>query len=389
MSNQDHKVKINFLIFLIVIPSIFACTTVPNKEFASYKESFTKARAASEQVLFDYGAAVEQHQRNVTEKLAKRQHNNVNRIEPPEDPSPSKVTSGAGDIGEHIAVRIKAWDVVERYNDLLTGLAEGKSVAQVTATVDGLYQSLSTFPIAEIADAAGSVSPYIGILKQVAAMAERERSRRRFVETVKAGAPIIGAPIEKNEKPNKNEKSDKADSFLKLLQEDYKNFWTTRRGLYERSLKDIKSKITALSIQYINLAKHYKPNPKLKELTEEINEFRKILGMKEGIKLHKTNAEEKKATKNFSPIIHSQLIQIKDQIKEQIDSAKQKTVELTAYRDVIIAYSEMIYQVSKTLFELVLAVQINTKTIPRTEGLVSIYIELRKAIQTYGDSRGR
>ena len=34
------------------------CTTVPTREFATYKETFTMARAAGEDVILDYGATV-------------------------------------------------------------------------------------------------------------------------------------------------------------------------------------------------------------------------------------------------------------------------------------------------------------------------------------------
>ena len=41
-------------IVVIIIFTLCSCTTIPTKEFVSYKESFNKCRSISEDVLLDY-----------------------------------------------------------------------------------------------------------------------------------------------------------------------------------------------------------------------------------------------------------------------------------------------------------------------------------------------
>ena len=103
---------------------------------------------------------------------------------------------------DRVVVRMKAWDVVARYNDLLTALAEGRAADELAGAVDGLSSSLGSFPIAAVAVAWTEVSGYLAPLKPLALEAVRERSRRDFIAAVGKGGPLI------------------ADKFLKLLRED-------------------------------------------------------------------------------------------------------------------------------------------------------------------------
>ncbi|MBU2628355.1 MAG: hypothetical protein KKE61_07050, partial [Proteobacteria bacterium] len=147
MIDQLMTQKKQYFIVLFIIFAFFSCTTLPTKEFSSYKEAFKNARTAGEQVLLDYSVALKEHQENTAERLSKEKVNRT--IERPDTFDPIKSASDKVKMDD-IQIRIQAWGVIERYNDVLSRLAEGKSVNEVAAAADGLVTSLSNFPLEEI-----------------------------------------------------------------------------------------------------------------------------------------------------------------------------------------------------------------------------------------------
>jgi len=115
-----------------------ACTSVPIREFTSYRQVFADARAAGEQVLFDYSAAVKEYdlaRKQLAGEPAESRASLTAENDLPPDAGSPPAEGNAADLAD-VAVRIRAWDVVQRYNDFLLDLAEGKSAAQVSAAVN-------------------------------------------------------------------------------------------------------------------------------------------------------------------------------------------------------------------------------------------------------------
>ncbi len=372
------------LALVAFVLTMFACTSVPIREFTSYKQIFANARAAGEQVLFDYSAAVKEYEQ--ARKLQAGNTSGTRTATAIENDRPANIDpiTTAADAAklDDVTVRIRAWDAVQRYNDVLLSLAEGQSVAQVSAAVNGLMQSLATFPLEDIAKAAGTISPYIGVLKEVLTLAEFERSRRKFVAAVKKGAPLIGVPIRESAEPGDKKTF---QSFLKLLRDDAKNFFNIRQGLNDLAYDRIVDEAADLRRQYRILILDYKSNTDLEKLTTEFNELLKSVGLP-AIEL--TESEKEQATEACTPLVYSQLVQIKEQIGAKVDAARKKTGELTAYKTMVDAYAKLIDQVSASLFALLTAVESNLKTTPPVGDLLPVYIELRQAIHIYRDSRG-
>ncbi|MBU1341654.1 MAG: hypothetical protein KKE44_23720 [Proteobacteria bacterium] len=362
MIDQLMTQKKQYFIVLFIIFAFFSCTTLPTKEFSSYKEAFKNARTAGEQVLLDYSVALKEHQENTAERLSKEKVNRT--IERPDTFDPIKSASDKVKMDD-IQIRIQAWGVIERYNDVLSRLAEGKSVNEVAAAADGLVTSLSNFPLEEISDAAGEILPYVGILKAILSKAEQERTRQAFISTIKK----MGPEIEKR--------------FISFLREDARRFYNIRKGLNDRAYAGIQDQVTDLSQDYLSLAKNYKPDTKLQALTDQINQLRTYLKLKEQLKLNNG------ALNSYDSIAYIQLTQIKGQVEEKVTEAKLKTNELFAYQDMIVAYVELINKVSSSLVALRVAVENNILTSPSVEDLVPVFIELRKAIQIYQDNKRR
>jgi len=364
--------------------TMVACTSVPIREFTSYRQVFADARAAGEQVLFDYSAAVKEYdlaRKQLAGEPAESRASLTAENDLPPDAGSPPAEGNAADLAD-VAVRIRAWDVVQRYNDFLLDLAEGKSAAQVSAAVNGLMQSLATFPLEDIAAAAGSLSPYIGVLKEVLALAEYERSRRVFVAAVKEGAPIIGVPISETTQP---ENQETFRPFLNLLRDDAKTFYNVRKGLNDLAYDRIVDSAADLRRQYRTLISAYKPNAELKELTTAVNEQLKLLDLPA---IDPGGSGQEQATEAYTPIVYSQLSQLKEQIGARVEAARKKTGELAAYKAMVAAYVKLIDQMAESLQVLLTAVERNLKTTPPLRQLLPVYIELRQAIHIYRDSRG-
>ena len=124
-----------FIASVFVVSMLSSCATIPTKEFASYKDAFKSARDSSEQVLVDYAAAKKEEDINKADAAVKELPRDIIR---PTNFDPVQVASDDFKSVDAIEVRMKAWDVVARYNDALTLLAEGKSVQEVAAATEGL-----------------------------------------------------------------------------------------------------------------------------------------------------------------------------------------------------------------------------------------------------------
>ena len=110
------------VVALLLAALTAACTTIPQREFATYKDTFAKARTAGETVVLDYGVAVAQFEEIKARRAAAKPEQR--RRGAPFDPGAPRRRSPLP--VDHVLVRMQAWDVVARYNDLLTALAEGK-----------------------------------------------------------------------------------------------------------------------------------------------------------------------------------------------------------------------------------------------------------------------
>lgn len=193
-----------------------ACTAVPTQQFSTYKETFAKAQAAGEEVLIDHAAA----RTKVVELSASRQ-----AARPAETERLTKVpqvsVSEAVKATDDVAVRMRAWNVVGRFNDAITALAEGRSAAEVPTAADGVLQSLNAFPIDGVKDLGADLVPFAGAIKGLLAAAEREISKQAFLHALTNYGPVI------------------RNNFIGLLRRDIDEFYRVRFGLNDLEYRQI------------------------------------------------------------------------------------------------------------------------------------------------------
>ena len=378
---------------LIFASALAGCTQIPVREFTSYKETFNRARMAGEEVLIDYGAALHEKDRIDEQKRAElladkgaegAQEASQSISSIPFDPIVNVRSISKIDV---IGVRMQAWEVVARYNDALTALAEGKSAAELTATVEGLANSLANFPIGEVAEAVGSLAPWLGSLKTLVAAAETQRSRRKFLEAVTMGAPLIHGtkPVKTPVDYCKSKKRFLENvGFIGLLKADASDFYCLRLSLHLSAKSAITDPASDLARQFNSLSKQYKPDEKnlLKGEIDEMNMLYAKMGLKKG-QFHIGENPQKTYTDN----IHAQLVQIKEQVAEKARKVENLEAALAAYQQTLVAYVKLIDKLSKTTQALRLAAEVPVQPLPSVEELSRVYIELRQAIEIYKNMR--
>jgi hypothetical protein len=177
--------------FVAAIVWVAACTQIPTKELNQYKEAFSQAQASSESVLID----LDQAKKTAVRKRMREDREKAASNFEPRLPFPANYAAFKEQVAEtpldEIEQRRKALEVITAYNDVLTQLAEGKSVESFGESVDALVTSLGQFASA----AAGSAVPGLGALAGLATTAAKEfekaRLRKEFEKAIANGAPLV------------------------------------------------------------------------------------------------------------------------------------------------------------------------------------------------------
>lgn len=352
---------------LVAAFTVAACTTVPTREFATYKDTFAKARAAGETVVLDYGVAVSEFD-DIKAKRAAAKPVQKKRGEPFDPVAASRNLATV----DHVLVRMKAWDVVARYNDLLTALAEGKSADELASAVDGLSASLNAFPLKAIAASAAEVSAYLAPLRALALEAARESSRRQFIEAVGKGAPLI------------NEK------FLQLLREDAADFYRVRAGLNDLEIAALAETANASGQRLAELASAFQANRDADAALAAFNaDIERLPVLSGGTRLvSPARVASPRGSAPMSPEAKAQLASVAQDAKVQLGQVAAKDDELNAYRQVLIAYLVLLNQLELSLRGLQLAAEQAQPVIPQGADLERAVILLREAYMAYKD-KGR
>jgi hypothetical protein len=351
------------VVALLLTAFTAACTTIPQKEFASYKDTFAKARAAGETVVLDYGVAVAQFEEIKARRAAAKAEQK--RRGAPFDPTAEAKKSAPVD---HVLVRMQAWDVVARYNDLLTGLAEGKPADELAGAVDGLAASLNNFPLKAIAASAAEVSGYLAPLKALALEAAREQSRRQFVEAVGKGAPLIN------------------DKFIVLLREDAGDFYRVRAGLNDLEIAALAETANATGVRLGELAASFQASREADAAMAAFNgDVEKLPVLTGGVRLVAPVKVAPRGNSPPTPEARAQIAGLAQDGKAQLAKVAAKDDELNAYRQVLIAYLALLNELERSLRNLQLAAEQAQPAIPSAVELERAVILLREAYMAYQD----
>ena len=163
------------------------CTSVPQKEFNSYRAAFTEVKSTTEQLLVEYDSA----------KRSEAKHKKGKKpvvAETVRFPTAVSLSlSGPNTLtADPVDVRRQALKVVSDFNDVLILLAEGKSVEEVRSGVDSLIGGYGK--LSELLGAAKGIpyaEPIAALASVVIAKLEEANNHRQFVAALREGEPIV------------------------------------------------------------------------------------------------------------------------------------------------------------------------------------------------------
>jgi hypothetical protein len=389
---------------------VAGCTTVPAKDFAAYKEAFGAARSAGEEVLLDYSAALEQRDRLAAEVSAAELQDEAASLkrdveelrEERESADRFRFTVqqfvAAESAEDDVAVRMRAWQVVEAYNDALTALAEGRPASEVGSAVDGLLQAIGSLPIDAVQAALKTFAPFAPDVKQVLALVQKEMAARRFARAVRAASPLI-------------------KGFLRLLLSDADNFYNVRFGLYEReynaryaSARILQKNLSVLLVSFI-------PSPSSGSqtapeaaattvpVTVPVNLPPTRLTMREDSArgdqelIQQVNADLLKfsgwrrdnllATPNRptgarrEPAAQTQLMELAIEVRNLAEQAKAADARMLAYKQVVTNYVRLVLQLEVSVDGLLKSVDEAPRSTPPIADLLRVVLNVRRSLASF------
>ena len=360
------------LLGVAAVVLLSACTAVPTQQFSTYKETFAKAQAAGEEVLIDHAAA----RTKAVEFSASRR-----AARPMETERLTKVpqlsVSEAVKATDDVAVRMRAWNVVGRFNDAMTALAEGRSVAEVAKAADGVLQSLNAFPIDAVKELGADLVPFAGAIKGLLAAAEMEISKQAFLHALTNYGPVI------------------RNSFIGLLRKDIDEFYQIRYLLNDREYRQIFFDIRNSVRQFRELAARFQATadvqaivvatssalatlPVSPERSAMVDEFK---GVADALGKPPAGAAAADA------LAFDKLQRLRDEINDAVQRALAKNGELTRYGEVLVNYGVLLTRTERSLKAVEDAANNPSRSEPPSDELLKSVILLRQAFLKYRENQ--
>jgi len=165
---------------------VSGCAQIPVAQLGQYRQAFSQAQEASEKVLLDYDQAL----KDARTFLRSRQAPAL-----PAAPYPltwnEALNSLEARVPDDIEARRLALKVVADYNEVLTQLAEGKTVDEVKAGASGLVSSIDKFVSVTKGAGIPGLSAITSIISTFVEYLEKARLREEFVQAIEKGSPIV------------------------------------------------------------------------------------------------------------------------------------------------------------------------------------------------------
>lgn len=344
-----------------------SCTVIPAAEYATFKAGVAEARELGQSLLLDYAAALEL--RKVLEPQA-------DPAAPAADPLAFSVRDRrSGSAEDAITVRQKAWDILSRYLETLDGLAEGRSADELAPSVNGLLGAIARFPVAQIAGAVANAAPYVAIAVDLLVEVEKERSRRKFVESIGKVAPLIHAFVDT------------------LLLEDAQDIYNARLGIFNLQYGLLSDRITSLSARYLKLLHRQQPaagafGQEGTELLDKLQAQLKLMPRSAPTGLRPAaQAPATPLTPEQGAEARDELAQILSQVKPLVAEARQLHRRMAAFVDTLKTYVKVLDVMKESLAALREAVDRNERRVLPAENLFELVQGARRSYSLYKEAR--
>jgi hypothetical protein len=348
-----------------------ACTALPTQQFSTYRDTFAKAQAAGEDVLLDYAAA----RTRLADIDAARQSS---RSTEPQRLSKVPASATTAQAVDHVTVRMRAWNVVARFNDALVAVGEGRSVTEVAAASDALLQSLNTFPIDAVKELGADLVPFAGTISAVLAAAEREVSRQAYLQALAKYSPVV------------------REQFIGLLKKDVDDFYQVRFGLNDREyLQIVIDDIGGGIKRFRELAERSQYTPEVQAVAAAINGA--LGGLPASAEKTALVAEFRNVTAALAKapagaaapdaLTLDKLQRIRDEIVQDAQRGLAKNTELVPYGEVLSSYRTLLDRTARTLKAAEDSVTSGARREPPSDELLNAVVLLRQSYLKYRDHR--
>lgn len=301
---------------LIMLLSLTHCASIPEREFTTYLSQFEQVRKASEWVLMDYA-------------LAKKERLALEQSQLPllrETLFKTEQIIVAEDSIDDIALRFKAWETVDAYNQTLVSLLAGNSVKTEDKTKT-LLRTLIGLSGQAILSAASNLSPALTAIKNISAEIASLYEKNKILALLIKVSPII------------------SQQFIAQMRNDSELFYQLRYGLNSYRYQQINAKIGRKIAEFVKLAYTLNQEQRVKNIVPLLTSLNTSLAT---IPANSTGRGFKIITlksqfgKDNSPQTVAQLVSLKEQILILIEQGKQQNKILATYRQMLGAYVRML-----------------------------------------------
>lgn len=335
---------------------------LPHRQLTAYREAFEATRSAGEDVVLDFGAARTAYERYQTQWIAAHPEASQPRERLAFDPD-----EAAEPAPDAILMRLKAFEVLGRYNAALTALAEGRrDPAEIGGALDGLLESIAMLS----ADAASEIAPFGGVIKTAMGGIQRALEIRKFQQAVTAAQPLIV-------------------QLEQFLIADTANFYNIRLGLRNRSysartdqLADLRSRFEAVLAQHEH---------------ESSGGDRSAAGLVESanavlIQLPDWTEEDLIKVPDPGPdaytiTVYAQLASLSDRMADLVEEAREIDARFLSYRNLLTAYIRLVRRMSAAHSMLAQAAEDLRINLPPPKELADAVATVRQSITEYQSHR--
>lgn len=356
---MEQRAWMPWLVALMTLSA--ACSQIPTQELTQYRTAFSQGQSASEAILIDFDSA-----------LTAAEKRKSSAPPPPVHPKPFSTELAYGSPTQPSAVEVRrtALRTIDKFNNVLTTLAEGKSVAALQTTVGGFVEAAQNFAIAAGGNAVPGLSALTGAVKTLASELEKARLRKEFEKAVRAGAPTINRMLEALIDERIDHLTLRADE-ANLRQIDIVDEITTRAAALRSLIRD-----------------HSAPanDDPLKDLQLALDEALKPAeaGLTFSLPMSLSYQTGKPALTESDQLLATQLI---GEIKERTAAFTANAEQYEAFRSALNNYGSLLRTVQQTLSALVDALDRPQKFEQASEELFAIVFSLKKDIDAYRAAR--
>lgn len=190
-----HLTRFNFkseiIVWIISLLSLVltSCQHLPTKEFSQYRLAFNQVQQTSEEILIDFAEAKEAAEKQKEKTQEKRKPQKRAFFNSELDDSSSNQLNA-------VEVRRRALRTIDKFNNVLVTLAEGKSVESVQSTSAGFVDAAGKFVAVAVGSAVPGLSAITNLIKPLIAQFEKARLREEFTKALKDGVPVISQMIQ-------------------------------------------------------------------------------------------------------------------------------------------------------------------------------------------------